>query len=51
LIERLNEKEAELSKSRGAGSQLSKEELEAEIEKEGQHNFSRRGFPQIGIGG
>ena len=51
LIERLNEKEAELARSRGAGPQLSKQELEAEIETEGQRNLSRRGFPYAGIGG
>jgi hypothetical protein len=51
LIERLNEKEAELSKSLVVGSQLSEEQLEAEIEKERQRNFSRRGFPYIGVGG
>jgi hypothetical protein len=47
FIERLNAKEAELSESRDRSSQLSSEELEAEIEKEKQHNFSRRGFSQM----
>jgi hypothetical protein len=51
LIERLNEKEAELSKSGVVGSQLSEEQLEAEIVKERQRNFSRRGFPYTGMGG
>ncbi len=52
LIERLNEKEEELSGSRGGvGSQLSEEQLEAEIEKERQRNLSRQGFPYTGIGG
>ena len=45
LIERLNEKESELSGSRPRGSQLSEEELE--IEKERERNLSRRGFPQV----
>ncbi len=46
LIERLNEKEGELSGSRGGGgSQLSEEQLDAEIEKERQRNLSRQGFP------
>ncbi len=48
LIERLNKKESELSEQRDGGSQLSEEELEAEIEKERQRNLSRRGFPQMG---
>jgi hypothetical protein len=52
LIERLNEKEAEISGSQGGvGSQLSEEQLEAEIEKERQRNLSRQGFPYTGIGG
>ena len=52
LIERLNDKEAELSGSQGrVGSQLSEEQLDAEIEKERQRNLSRQGFPYSGIGG
>ena len=47
LIERLNQKESELSGSHPGRAQLSEEELEAEIEKERQRNFSRIGFPQI----
>jgi len=47
MIERLNEKESELSGSRAGRPQLSEEELEAETEKEGQLNLSRMGFPQI----
>ena len=51
LIERLNEKEAELPKSRGERSQLSEEQLDAEIEMERLRNFSRQGFPYTGMGG
>ena len=51
LIERLNEKEAELATSPRVGSQLSEEQLDAEIEKERQRNLSRQGFPYTGIGG
>ena len=52
LIERLNDKEAELSGSQDrVGSQLSEEQLDAEIEKERQRNLSRQGFPYTGIGG
>ena len=47
LIERLNAKEAELSKSQRERPQLSEKELETEIEKERQRNLSRRGFSQI----
>ena len=47
LIERLNEKESELSGAQSARSRLSAEELEAEIEKERQRNFLRAGFSQI----
>ena len=47
LIERLNEKEAELSRLRTGRSQLFEEELEDEIEKERQHNYSRSGFSQM----
>ena len=47
LIESLNAKETELSALRAARSQLSAEELEAEIEKESQRNFSRMGFAQV----
>jgi hypothetical protein len=47
LIERLNQKEAELSGSRAGRAQLSEKELKAEIEKERQRNLSRVGFPQI----
>ena len=46
LIERLNEKESQLSGSPAGGSQLSEKELEAEIEKERQRNFLRAGFSQ-----
>ena len=52
LIERLNDKEAELSGSQGGvGSQRAEEQLDAEIEKERQRNLSRQGFPYTGIGG
>jgi hypothetical protein len=52
LIEHLNDKEAELSGSQDrVGSQLSEEQLDAEIEKERQRNLSRQGFPYTGIGG
>ncbi len=47
LIERLNQKEAELSGSQAGRAQLSEEELEVEIEKERLRRFSRVGFPQI----
>jgi hypothetical protein len=45
LIERLNTKENELSKSQGERPRLSNKELEIEMER--QRNLSRRGFPQI----
>jgi hypothetical protein len=47
LIEHLNAKEAELSKSQGERPQLSKKELETETEKERQRSLSRRGFSQM----
>jgi hypothetical protein len=47
LIERLNAKEAELSKSQGERPQLSKKELETEMEMERQRSLSRRGFSQM----
>jgi hypothetical protein len=47
LIERLNAKEAELSKSQGKRPQLSKKELETETEMERQRSLSRRGFSQM----
>jgi hypothetical protein len=45
LIERLNAKENELSKSQGERLQLSNKEFEIEMER--QRNPSRRGFSQI----
>jgi hypothetical protein len=52
LIERLNENEKLLGPQSSAGrAQMSEEELAAEIEKERQRNFSRRGFPYTGMGG
>jgi hypothetical protein len=52
LIERLNEKEKLLGPhGQGRPAQMSEEELAAEIEKEGQRNLSRQGFPYTGIGG
>ena len=46
VIERLNAMEAELPRPRTERSQLSDKELGIEIEKERQHNYSRRGFGQ-----
>ena len=52
LIERLNEKEKLLGPhTQGRPAQMSEEELAAEIEKERQRNFSRRGFRYSGMGG
>jgi hypothetical protein len=52
LIERLNENEKLLGPhSQGRPTQMSEEELAAEIEKERQRNLSRQGFPYTGIGG
>ena len=52
LIERLNEKEKLLGlQSPARGTQMSEEELAAEIEKERQRNLSRQGFPFSGMGG
>ncbi len=48
LIERLDEKEKLLGPpGQGSPAQMSEEELAAEIEKERQRNFSRRGFSQM----
>ena len=52
LIDRLNENEKLLGPSSPArGDQMSEEQLETEIEKERQRNFSRQGLPYTGIGG
>ena len=52
LIERLDEKEKLFGlQSPARGTQMSEEELAAEIEKERQRNLSRQGFPYTGIGG
>ena len=52
LIERLDEKEKLIGpQSPVRRGQMSEEELAAEIEKEGQRNLSRQGFPYTGIGG
>jgi len=48
-IERLNAKEAELSESRPARSQLSEEELQVEIDRQRTLNLMRANVPP-GIG-
>ncbi len=48
LIERLNEKEKLLGlQSPPRREQMSEEELEAEIERQRQEHYSRRGFGQM----
>ncbi len=48
LIERLNEKEKPIGlQSPPRGEQMSEEELEAEIERQRQEQYSRRGFGQM----
>ena len=49
LIERLNEKEKliGLQESPPRGEQMSEEELQTEIERQRQEQYSRRGFGQM----